>query len=400
MGRVTVSAIKADVGGYVGHSDVHPEMLEEARLRVRGAVESGLLIDGSVGACGDDVNLVMTHERGVDDEEVHGFAWETFVALTDIAKRLHLYGAGQDLLADAFSGNIRGAGPGVAEFEIQERPSEPLLVFAADKTEPGAWNLPLYKIYCDPFNTAGLVIDTKMHGGFTLEVHDLIEHRRILFRCPDDLYDLLVYIGTPSRYVIKHVFRNDDLDEPVAVTSTSRLSLIAGRYVGKDDPIMILRSQSGLPAVGEVLEPFANPHLVAGWMRGSHNGPLMPCHMETSQPARFDGPPRVVGMGFQLADGKLVGPRDMLGNASFDRARAQALEMADYLRRNGPFEPGRLPAEAMEYTTMPQVAEQLAARWQAIDGHPAYTSDESPERETPRWRPRRRRQRKLVARRP
>jgi fructose 1,6-bisphosphate aldolase/phosphatase len=255
----------------------------------------------------------------------------------------------------------------VAEFEIEERPSEPFVVFAADKTEPGAWNYPLYKIFCDPFNTAGLVIDTKMHGGFTVEVHDLIEHQSILFSCPEHLHDLLVYIGTPSRYVIKHVFRTDRPDEPVAVTSTSRLSLIAGRYVGKDDPIMIVRCQSGLPAVGEVLEPFANPHFVAGWMRGSHNGPLMPCHMNASQPARFDGPPRVVGMGYQLADGELIGPRDMLGNISFDRARQQALDMADYMRRMGPFEPGRLPSEAMEYTTLPQVAERLADRWQPIE---------------------------------
>jgi len=367
MASVTVSAIKADVGGYVGHGDVHPELLAEATSRIREAIGGELLIDGRVGACGDDVNLVMTHDRGVDAEEIHGFAWETFVSMTQVAKRLHLYGAGQDLLADAFSGNIRGAGPGVAEFQIDERPSEPFVVFAADKTEPGAWNFPLYKIFCDPFNTAGLVIDTKMHGGFTVEVHDLIEHRRILFDCPRELYDLLVYIGTPSRYVIKHVFRNDKLDEPVAVTSTSRLSLIAGRYVGKDDPIMMVRCQSGLPAVGEALEPFAYPHLVAGWMRGSHNGPLMPCHMERSQPARFDGPPRVVGMGFQLADGELVGPRDMLGNASFDHAREQALEMADYIRRMGPFEPGRLPAEAMEYTTMPQVAGRLSDRWQPIE---------------------------------
>ena len=116
MGRVTVSAIKADVGGYVGHGDVHPDMLDQARLAVREAVAGGLLIDGSVGACGDDVNLVMTHQRGVEAEEIHRFAWETFVEMTQIAKRLHLYGAGQDLLADAFSGNIRGSGPGVAEF--------------------------------------------------------------------------------------------------------------------------------------------------------------------------------------------------------------------------------------------------------------------------------------------
>jgi fructose 1,6-bisphosphate aldolase/phosphatase len=33
----------------------------------------------------------------------------------------------------------------------------------------------------------------------------------------------------------------------------------------------------------------------------------------------------------------------------------------------GPFEPGRLPAEAMEYTTMPQVAERLSDRWKPIE---------------------------------
>lgn len=131
----------------------------------------------------------MTHRHGVDAEPVHHFAWDTFTVLTEIAKRLHLYGAGQDLLADAFSGNVRGAGPGVAEMEIEERPSEPLIVFAADKTSPGAWNLPLYKIFCDPFNTAGLIIDKSMHAGFTFEVHDLIEHRRAFFSCPADTYD-------------------------------------------------------------------------------------------------------------------------------------------------------------------------------------------------------------------
>ena len=136
MSVVTISAIKADVGGYVGHSAVHPRMLEEATRRVHEAIASGLLVDGAANACGDDVKLVMTHHHGVDAEPVHRFAWETFEALTEIAHRLHLYGAGQDLLAEAFSGNVRGAGPGMAEMEIVERPSEPFIVFAADKCAP------------------------------------------------------------------------------------------------------------------------------------------------------------------------------------------------------------------------------------------------------------------------
>lgn len=366
MHKMTISAIKADVGGYVGHGDVHPDMLAAAHMMLREAIDDGLVIDGRVHHCGDDINLVLTHTRGADAEEIHRFAWDTFLAATEEARRLHLYGAGQDLLADAFSGNIRGAGPGVAELELEERPSEPFVVFAADKTEPGAWNLPLYKIFADPFSTAGLVIDPNMHGGFTFEVHDLIENAAARFECPRELYDLLIYLGSPGRFVVKAVHRTVD-GEPAAVASTSRLSLIAGRYVGKDDPILIVRAQSGLPAIGEVLEPFAFPHLVAGWMRGSHNGPLMPCALDASQPSRFDGPPRVIGMGFQLAEGKLVGPRDLLGEAAFDRARATALEVADYIRRMGPFEPGRLPQDEMEYTTMPEIAERLAERWRPLE---------------------------------
>lgn len=102
-------------------------------------------------------------------------------------------------------------------------------------------------------------------------------------------------------------------------------------------------------------------------MRGSHNGPLMPCALDASQPTRFDGRPRVVGMEFQLAEGKLVGPRDLLGEAAFDRARQIALEVADYIRHMGPFEPGRLPHDEMEYTTMPEIAERLQGRWRPLE---------------------------------
>ena len=201
---VTLSVIKADTGGYVGHCDVHPEMVAEARRRVADAV-GDLLIDGQVATCGDDLSLIMSHRHGVGSTEVHAFAWATFVALTEIAKRLGLYGAGQDMLADAFSGNLRGMGPGYAEMEFTERPSEPILLFLADKTEPGAWNLPLFRMFADPFTTAGLVIDAKMHAGFTFEVYDLYEEKRLVFDCPAEMYDLLMFIGAPARYVVHSV---------------------------------------------------------------------------------------------------------------------------------------------------------------------------------------------------
>jgi fructose 1,6-bisphosphate aldolase/phosphatase len=363
---VTISSIKADIGGYVGHSASHPDILAVGNEELQKAKQSGLLIDFHVSYCGDDMFLIMTHDRGIDNEEVHKLAWDTFVKGTDVAKKLKLYGAGQDLLTDAFSGNIKGAGPGSAEMEIEERPSEPILVFMGDKTSAGAFNLPLYKMFADPFNTPGLVIGEPLHKGFAFEVQDVKEHKQIVLNGPEEIYDLLVFIGAPSRYAVKRVY-NRLTDEIAAVSSTDKLSLIAGRYVGKDDPTMIVRSQGSFPAVGEVLEPFSTPWVVEGWMRGSHNGPLMPVSLKDAHPARFDGPPRLVALGFQLADGRLEGPRDMFDDPSYDDARAKANEIGSFLRQHGPFEPHRLPLEEMEYTTMPAVAAKLSDRWEAVD---------------------------------
>jgi len=359
---ITLSVIKADVGGYVGHSESHPDILARAREHMDKAKKQGLLIDYYVTKCGDDLQLIMTHQHGEENEKIHRLAWDTFVDCTQLARSLKLHGAGQDLLSDAFTGTIKGMGPGVAEMEFEERAAETIIILMADKTSAGAWNMPLYKMFADPFNTIGLVIAPNMHTGFAFEVHDVKEHRKITFNAPEEIYDLLVFIGAPSRYMVKAVYHRET-KEIAAVSSTQRLSLIAGRYVGKDDPVCIVRSQGQFPAVGEVLEPFTLPLLVEGWMRGSHHGPLMPVAVDDSTPTRFDGPPRVVALGFQLSGGKLIGPRDMFADKSFDNARQQASDIADFMRRHGPFEPHRLPLEGMEYTTMPQVMEKLEGRF-------------------------------------
>ena len=362
---ITLSVIKADIGGFVGHSAMHPALMDCAKEKLAVAKTSGLLVDYHVSACGDDLQLIMTHRQGVDHEGIHRLAWDTFEAGTEVAKELHLYGAGQDLLADAFSGNVRGQGPGVAEMEFVERKSDPVLIFMADKTSAGAWNLPLYKMFADPFNTAGLVIAPTLHQGFRFEVHDIYEHKKISFDCPEELYDMLMFIGSPGTYTIKYVYSRAD-GTIAAASSTERLSLIAGKYVGKDDPVMIVRAQQNFPAVGEVLDPFRYPWIIEGWMRGSHYGPLMPVSVKQATPTRFDGPPRVACLGFQLADGTLVGPRDMFDDPSYDEARRDANRIADVLRMHGPFEPHRLPLDDMEYTTMPQIMKKLEGRWAKV----------------------------------
>ncbi len=363
MAETTISVIKADIGSLAGHVIVPDFLLELARRHLKEGVEKKIIKDYFVSNAGDDLELIMTHTRGENCEDVHRLAWDTFVDGTKLAREKKIYAAGQDILADTFSGNVRGMGPGSAEMTFEERRSDPIAVFMADKTEPGAYNYPMFKIFADPFNTAGLVIDPNLHDGFRFTIQDVQKQVPcyVEMKCPEEMYDLLALIGSTGKYVIKKVTRADGMI--CASISTDKLHNIAGKYVGKDDPVAIVRGHSGLPAMGEILEAFTLPHLVAGWMRGSHIGPLIPVGLKDSRCTRFDGPPRVVALGFQVANATLVGPVDLFADMAFDISRQRALEVADYLRRHGPFMPHRLHESDMEYTTLPSVLAKCESRF-------------------------------------
>lgn len=368
--ETTVSCIKADVGSVAGHIVVPAEMLSLMREHLKKeGLEKKLIEDFYVFNVGDDLETVMVHGKGNDAEEIHKLAWDGFIKCADFAKEHGLYGAGQDLLSDAFSGNVKGQGPGVAEITFKERKSDPILIFACDKTEPQAFNLPLFRIFADPFNTAGLIIDPKMTAGFSFEVLDVYNHKKIVLDAKQELYELLALIGTTSTYAIKRIHKNGEGSEKERIAAevcTEKLSHIAGKYVGKDDPVCIVRAQSGFPAAGEVIEGFTRAHLVSGWMRGSHKGPLTPTSVEDSTPTRFDGPPRIVGLGFQVHNRKLFGPRDLFSDMSFDVIRKKALEITEYMRSHGPFEPHRVSEKELEYTTMPDVMKKLKPRFKDV----------------------------------
>lgn len=363
MVETTISVIKADIGSLAGHVVVPDFILELARKSLKEGVEKKIINDFHVTHAGDDLELIMTHHKGEGNEEVHKLAWDTFIKGTELGREKKIYAAGQDILSDTFSGNVKGMGPGSAEMTFEERKSEPIVVFMADKTDPGAYNLPIFKIYADPFNTAGLVIDPNLHDGFRFVIQDVKSDvpSFIEMKAPEEMYDILALLGSTGRYTIKKVYRVDGMI--TASVSTDKLHMIAGKYVGKDDPVAIIRAHSGLPAMGEVLEAFTLPHLVSGWMRGSHIGPLLPVGLKDSQCTRFDGPPRVVALGFQVSNGMLIGPVDLFDDVAFDISRQRGMEMADYLRRHGPFQPHRLSEDQMEYTTLPKVLKRCANRF-------------------------------------
>ena len=373
--KVTVSVIKADVGSVVGHSRPHPSMMEAAKDILTDAQKQGVIEDFYVTRVGDDINLFMTHYKGENNKDVHGAAWECFQKAAKIAKSMKLYAAGQDILTDAFSGNVKGAGPGSAEMSFEERGSEPLMFFIADKTEPSAYSMPLSRIFLDPFTTTGLVVDARAKKGFDIEIQDVMDNKKVVMSAPEETWSILSLLGDTSRYAIKRINSRAGIG-PAAVVSTDKLNLTAGKYIGKDDPVCICRAQSGLPSVGEYLQPFMNnTMMVAGWMRGSHYGAFYPCSPEESDPVYFDGPPRICCLGFQLNDGKLQGlepmgtkggnhiPVDFFKGNTWDLARMNAIKASRFMRSQGPFMPSILGPEEMEYTSRPEVLKELTSRF-------------------------------------
>ena len=91
----------------------------------------------------------------------------------------------------------------------------------------------------------------------------------------------------------------------------------------------------------------------------------MPVSVENATPTRFDGPPRVVALSFQISN-SLIGPVDLFADIAFDEARKTANKIANYMRRHGPFEPHRLPLSEMEYTTLPDVLDRLKDKFKPI----------------------------------
>ncbi|GIW51211.1 MAG: fructose 1,6-bisphosphatase [Gemmatimonadales bacterium] len=376
---LTISAIKADVGSVGGHTRPSSRMMEAARNHLAQAAKRGLIIDYDVTHTGDDICLLMIHNRGNDHPEIHELAWDTFKAATKIAQEEGLYGAGQDLLKDAPSGNVRGAGPGAAELTFdetaKERPAESFMIFTADKCGPGAFNFPLWAVFTSPLFCAGLMLP-QMRPGFRVTVIDM-EHagadRIIELDVPERHLDLAVLLRDENRFGIKAIHSRRYPSQQVVAVSTDRLHTIAGEYKGKDDPVAIVRSQNIFPAPEELVSPYLTAHFVAGDARGSHNMPLMPAAINTA----ITGPyclPIVSCVAYSLTkEGKLSEGVDVFGNPVWDATRLKAQQKADEMRRQGFVGPAMLPMQELEYSAFRKTLAELEEQFRIVEkAEPAY----------------------------
>ncbi len=375
--KTTISILKADVGSIGGHTRPSARMMTSVENDAQQAVSQGLLLDAYVSHTGDDIAIIMSHTRGPNDTEIHQFAWDSFIRATDVAREYGLYGAGQDLLVDAPSSNLRGAGPAVAEVEFDHdpvktnrtRPAESFMVLAADKCGPGAYNLPLFLGFADPMYCAGLMLPN-MIKGFTFHIIDMDNtsgDSMIDLNAPDDYYQITALLRDNERFGIDSISSRTFDGQVAAAISAQRLHNVAGTYTGKDDPVAIVRNQGIFPAPEELTSPFAKAHYVGGDARGSHVMPLMPVAINTPVTGMYCLP-IVSCIGFSLsAEGKFSDSMvDFFDNPAWDEVRRRAQEKAFAMRDQGWSGAAMLPYTELEYsgfrTTVTNLVDRFALR--------------------------------------
>ena len=340
--KLTLSIFKADVGSIGG--DARPS---QRLLRTIGDYvllnRKDLLKDLYVCHTGDDVAMLMSHTRGVGNPDIHHLAWKTFLAGAQAAQRQGLYRAGHDLEPGAFTGNVLGLGPVVAEMEVDERPGEPFLCFVADNVAPETFNLPLYLVFGDAMANPWLLLSPATRKGFRFVVWNAAATQEdghagmVQLDAPEGLYELAALLREVENCVVESVWSRSS-GEQTAVVSTER-SRSADKGGG---PVMLVRSQMDFPATGDILAPYHLGVPVGGASLSSYRMPLMPVKLNSIE-SFFNGPPIVSCAAFSVCEGRFTEPVDAFDNPFWDVVRTRIAEKAMESRRHGFFAAARRP---------------------------------------------------------
>jgi len=310
----TVSDIKADSGGRVGHTTTPGHFGPVADASLQEAKQAGLIFGTSEFiAVGDDGHLLMSHKHGADNNVIHLFAYKTFFRQVWVAEVLGYkwYGLGQDLVGDAsagkkteelaglteqfvallpnylpeaeqrrygelraafdkwktgqgegrtpappFSGNVSGQGPGFAELPMPR--AAPVGLFAMDKTGPAAFNLPVWEALrrCRIDGSLNRYLEGSDARGVVLEIWDVERHRRIFLDVESEAEAAQRLLGATDKFNVKRVWTRTADWNP----APSPLPLSPGRERGeKDVPL----SPGGERGRGEGVEALLGDVLLA-----------------------------------------------------------------------------------------------------------------------------------------
>ncbi|MDX9861998.1 MAG: fructose 1,6-bisphosphatase, partial [Rhodospirillales bacterium] len=227
---------------------------------------------------------------------------------------------------------------------------------------------PLYLGFADPMYSAGLMLPN-MIKGFRFRIVDM-DHADgdnfIELDAPEESYQIAALLRDNERFAIESIYSRT-WGAQAAVVSAMRLHTIAGKYVGKDDPVAIVRNQGIFPAPEELISPFTKAHIVGGGARGSHNMPLTPVALNTPVTG-FYCLPIVSCAGFSLAkDGRFSEDyADFFGNSVWDEVRMTAQRKGIEVRNQGWSGPAMLPYSELEYSGFRTTVSGLIDRFRGL----------------------------------
>src|SRR5438445_3051413 len=388
-----IKATKADVGGVGGHVVA----AEEVKSIIAKFVLENNAVNGApivtaliVTPTGDEIAVTGIMTDSVDMSVVDELMWDALQEGAHKAAELGLYGPGQDLVADAFTGNLRGAGPATVALPLpvrKDNPSQTVLVSFADKTEPLAFNYYATGACLLPrFNTGLVIASSRMKRGYIFEIVDLdtkaqaveagahprdqkaldgkmeelakgLQEKVISLRAPEDLYDI-EGLCRSSRFVVARIWSRNETGERDGlgyVCSAERLHNIKTKkgftYGGKDDPVLLAFAQGDWPAPGEITSPWAACPMVAGDCRGSHYLHILPMPIN-SQTSYWSGPIiSAITLSCNIHTGRIGALSDQFAlGTPWDAVRAKASELAVQFRAaHGIRQPATLPEDELEY---------------------------------------------------
>jgi fructose 1,6-bisphosphate aldolase/phosphatase len=391
--RRFIKATKADVGGVGGHvvtADEVKSVIAKFVLENNSLNGEPIFTSLIVTHTGDDVAVTGIMSERIDMSVVDELMWDALQLGAEKATELGLYGPGQDLVADAFTGNLRGAGPATVVLPLplrKDNPSQTVLVSFADKTEPMAFNYYATGAYLLPrFNTGLVIAASKMKRGYIMDIVDLdtkaqaveagahprdqaaldgkmeelakgLQEKVISLRSPEDLFDI-EGLCRSSRYVIARIWSRTEQGEKDSlgyICSAERLHNIKTKkgftYGGKDDPVLLAFAQGDWPAPGELTSPWAACPMVAGDCRGSHNLHILPMPIN-SQTSYWSGPIlSAITLSCNIHTGRIGAISDQFAlGTPWDQVRAKASELAVQFRTaHGVKQPATLHEDELEY---------------------------------------------------
>lgn len=381
---MTISDIKADGGGKVGHTTPPTLFSAVAEASLREARETGLIRDFRVFGVGDDLQLLMLHHRGVDANETHLLAFRTFWRMVWVTELIGYkpYSLAQDLqigpatkgrkvddlaepsegfielLEEAlpepersflpeiriaarhwkqgrtsvevkkpFAGNVTGQGPGFAELPVCEAAKIGFL--AADKAGPAAFNVLVFRAVEQVLGDGDF---RKQYGeSIAFEIWDVHRHSRIFLDARAHSEDVRALLGATNLFNVKRLWLlarpiaqreavEPELGQILLAASTERLALITGGQYVGKDDPVLIGVEDIVSPIFEYIK--TRFYMTQGDERGSHYMMLVPKSLpEAVATVRSRG--LCAGLLVTLGESIITEVHDVFAGPSFAESRVR-----------------------------------------------------------------------------